>query len=54
MKGKHVVMSDDVFLCKHCGATYRPGLPAPINVFLKMSQAFVADHKRCPKPEPKP
>lgn len=54
MRSAHVVMKDGIFVCNHCGSIYRPDLPAPINVFLKMSQAFVADHKRCPKPEPKP
>lgn len=49
------MMKGSSFVCLHCGANYRPNLPAPINVFLKMSQAFVADHKKCPPPkEPKP
>jgi rubredoxin len=53
-KSDHVVMRNDRFVCRHCGATYLMALPAPITVFVAATNAFVDLHKNCSKPEPKP
>lgn len=34
-------------VCTHCGQTYQPTLPAPIDMFVAMSEAFVKQHRRC-------
>lgn len=38
--------------CRHCGATYEPSLPCPMNVFLAQMQAFGDLHRDCPAPPP--
>lgn len=48
----HVVISTQTgaFECLHCGASYKPTLPAPINMVVAMSNQFVKDHADC-KPQ---
>ena len=47
----HVVLIENVFTCKHCGARYPIALPCPINVMVAASRAFVVDHAYCKKQE---
>jgi hypothetical protein len=49
MSTDHVVMHTGThkFECKHCGATYQPTLPAPINMFAAMAKVFSLQHKNC-------
>lgn len=48
----HVVMDTrtNAFRCEHCGATYAPTMPAPINLFSAMCNEFVKAHRHCKKP----
>jgi rubredoxin len=50
MSTDHIILNTQTgaFECLHCGATYRPGLPAPVNMVVAMSQSFVKDHQHCP------
>lgn len=43
----HVVMQGDLFVCRHCGATYKMNLPCPINVMTAAIKAYVDTHKDC-------
>lgn len=43
----HVVMDGHVFHCLHCGARYPMHLPAPVDVFVAASDAFVKLHAAC-------
>lgn len=56
LKDRHIVMiADNTFQCKHCGATYVPRLPLKVPDFLRESKAFQRTHESCPKPsEPPP
>lgn len=47
----HITMGDGMRLqCMHCGVTYTPALPAPIDVMLAASKAFSKTHARCKAP----
>ena len=37
--------------CERCGDTYLPTLPAPMNVYIAICNAFVRGHRAC-KPPP--
>lgn len=43
----HCVIRGDAFLCMPCGATYRPALPCPVDVFVATSNAFIDLHRHC-------
>ena len=46
----HVVHGNDKFVCLHCGRRQPIAFPIEISVFVAMSKAFVASHRRCRKP----
>ena len=33
--------------CERCGHSYRPAMPAPINVYLAICKAFTSEHRKC-------
>jgi len=41
------VAGDNLFECKNCGMTYKPALPAPMDIFVAACNAFVKIHKDC-------
>ena len=45
----HIVFGtdDNLFKCVHCGQTYKPALPAPIDIFVAMTNAFIKMHENC-------
>lgn len=49
MKADHVVMhtSTHKFECTHCGATYQPTLPMPIDRLVNLTEGFILMHKDC-------
>lgn len=49
MSTDHIILNTQTgaFQCLHCGASYRMGLPAPVNMVLAMSKSFIADHRHC-------
>ncbi len=53
MNTDHVVMNvkTNEFECLHCGSTYKPTLPAPISMFVKMTREFSRIHKGCKHPD---
>jgi hypothetical protein len=48
----HVVMDarTNAFTCTHCGQSYQPTMPAPIDMFVAMSNQFVITHGDCKPP----
>ena len=48
----HVVMDarTNEFRCERCGATYAPTMPAPINMFVAMTEEFIRAHRDCKVP----
>jgi hypothetical protein len=49
MNTDHVVMNakTNEFECLHCGSTYKPTMPAPVSLFVKMTREFSRIHKHC-------
>jgi len=45
----HIVFAaeDNLLKCAHCGQTYKPVLPAPIEIFVATCNAFIKIHKNC-------
>jgi hypothetical protein len=54
VKGDHVVINlrTFVFECKHCGLSYPMAAPAPINLVVAASKAWLSDHRHCSAPSP--
>lgn len=48
----HVLLdtTTGAFRCDHCGQVYAPTLPAPIDMMVAMSDAFIKLHRSCEKP----
>ncbi len=49
----HVVINTrtNAFECLHCGGSYMPTLPAPLDLYVSMTKSFVKTHKNCKKQE---
>jgi rubredoxin len=45
----HIVIraGSNQFECKHCGTTYNPNLPMPIDMFCAIVDVFVKNHTGC-------
>ncbi len=42
-----VARQDLSFLCKRCGATYKPAQPVAIRMYTAMRKEFEKEHKGC-------
>jgi hypothetical protein len=46
---EHVVINshEGQFECENCGATYKPGMPCPIQMYLDMMSSWLRAHHKC-------
>lgn len=46
---RHVMANEATreFVCTHCGGTYSPSLPGPLELYVDLRRLFVIDHKHC-------
>lgn len=49
MNTGHVIIDSKTqeFVCCCCKMRYLPNLPAPITLYIAMTQAFVEEHRHC-------